>query len=458
VPEAKRKTVNWGYWIAKAPMKLLAPYAKGDVIRTKKLFEHYTRTIGQDLGLMQAYQRERRLLPMLLKNSAEGVRVDAKRLKLDTITYENALLAVDKRICKLLGGTFNVGSPDELADALEASGKGGGFLTTPKGKRSVSKTSLAQCDMDPDVGELLQYRGRLEWALSNVLRNWCATVERTKDRVHFDWSSTRGDATGARTGRLSSSPNCQNIPKEMDATAPKGLPPLPHLRTYLLPDPGCVWVRKDYSQQELRVLAHFEDGALLEMYKKQPDIDVHATIAKLMGIERRPAKTMGFALLYGMGIAELSNRLDVTPERARELKAGYLKVLPGLKALQKSIEESAQAGIPIRTWGGRQYLPEPPKIIKGVLRSFEYKLLNYLIQGSSADCTKEAQCRLHEAGLPGRFLLSVHDEIDWSVPKGKLAKTVKEIDGIMRSIEFDVPMLSDTETGESWGSLQAYQL
>lgn len=456
VPEAKRKKVNWGFWIARAPMPLLKPYAIGDVVRTYGLWQHYQPVLQEMRG---AYDREMKLVPILLRNSRQGVRVDVLPLKRDTAIYEKVLLTTDARICKLLGRTFNVGSSDELADALEASGQGEGFLITKTGKRSTSKKSLAQCELNPAVAELLDYRGRLETALTTFMRNWCETVERTVDRVHFDWSSTRSEKGGARTGRLSSSPNCQNIPKEMKAKAPKGLPPLPHLREYLLPDEGCVWVRKDYQQQELRVLAHFEDGDMLQMYLDQPDVDVHQMVANIMGVDRTPAKTLGFALLYGMGLAELSARLGVSVEKARQLKAAYLRVLPGLKALQKEIEANGRAGIHITTWGGRKYLAEPPKIIKGRLQSFEYKLLNYLIQGSSADCTKEAMCRTDAANLDARLLVSVHDELDFSVPNDKrLKNTVRKIDAIMRSIEFDVPMLSDTEVGESWGSLQKYQL
>ena len=455
VPEAKRKTVNWGYWIASAPMELLKPYAIGDVDRTLKLFHHLRAQLPE--RSVPAYDRERRLQPMLLENSRLGVRVDREELARDLDRFEHAMSLTNKRLWKLLGKTFNIDSGEELADALEESGLGSGFKATPSGKRSVSKDSLAQCEMDPKVRELLDYRGRLDTALTTFMRPWLRMSERS-GRVHFEWNQVRADRGGARTGRLSSSPNCQNIPKEMKAQAPRGLPELPHLRTYLLPDEGEVWVRKDYSQQELRVLAHFEGGDLLQMYNTKPDTDMHQHVAGMIGVDRQTAKTLAFALLYGMGLQSLSERLGTSVDEARGIKAKYLKMLPGLRSVQKDIEARARSGQPIWTWGGRGYVPEQPKIIKGQLRSFEYKLLNYLIQGSSADCTKEAMCRLYEANLPGRMLVSVHDEIDWSVPRSALKETVREIDAIMRGIEFDVPMLSDTETGESWGKLSKHKL
>lgn len=454
VPDAKRKKVNWGYWMAEAPMHLLRPYAIGDVERTAGLFKHFHRHVDTPY-----YRREQRLLPMLLDNSRHGVRVDLAALKRDLPAYEKALVTIDARICKLLGTCINVGSSEELVTALLTSGLGTGFLMTPKGKLSVSKESLAQADLDPRIATLLNYRGRLETMLTTFMRNWTETAEQSGGRVHFEWSQVRGDGKGARTGRLSSSPNCQNIPKEAKGVdTPKGLPDLPFLRKYLLPDEGHVWVRKDYSQQELRVLAHFEDGELMELYKANPATDVHKAVADIMGIERGPAKTIGFGLLYGMGVPELAKRLGVDLEKAKELKSQYLRVLPGLSALLDDLKQTAKRGEPIRTWGGREYYCEEPAINKyGRLQTFEYKLINYLVQGSSADVTKEAMCRLNEAGLPGRMLVSVHDEIDWSLPIGQ-EDCIREIDAIMKSIEIDVPMLSDTETGESWGSLQTFAL
>jgi DNA polymerase I-like protein with 3'-5' exonuclease and polymerase domains len=282
-------------------------------------------------------------------------------------------------------------------------------------------------------------------------------AEASGGRIHFDWNQVRGDTGGgARTGRLSSSPNVQNIPKELSTAAPAGLPDLPLLRTYLLPEEGHVWVRLDFSQQELRLLAHFAEGSLAQMYRDDPNIDVHQKVADTMGIERRPAKTMAFALLYGMGLAELSIRLGCDVARAKELRDEYLRLLPGISAVNAQLKARAKANEPYTTWGGRQYYCEPPRIVEGRLRTFEYKCINYLIQSSAADMTKEAMARLFEASLPGRFLACVHDEINWSVPKGSLAKTTKALHSIMTSVQLDVPVMSDVEAGPSWGEVKKY--
>jgi DNA polymerase I-like protein with 3'-5' exonuclease and polymerase domains len=454
IPGAKRAKTQWGRHIAKAPMNLQHPYAIGDVHRTWELFAHLLPKVPHE-----PVEREQRLLRVMMENSRQGIRVDLERLKIDLNKYERVLLDVDKKICKLLGCSFNVGSPDELADALEASGKGSGFLITKTGKRSVSKTSLAQCEIDPTVAELLNYRGRLETCLTTFMRNWAETAEASGGRVHFEWSSTRQDASGARTGRLSSSPNVQNIPKTWKLNLPKGLPELPMLRGYLLPDEGCIWLRKDYAQQELRMLAHFEDDILKQMYLDDPAMDMHQRIADMIGIDREWAKTLAFAILYGMGLTALAGRLSIEIEKATEIKENYLDMLPGVRKLTKELQKLGRNGEQIRTWGGRYYDVEPSAIIDGRRRTFEYKLINYLIQGSSADVTKEATCRIAEAGIEARLLVSCHDELDFSVPNDKYKlKRIREIDELMRSVEVDVPMLSSTEEGTSWANLSSLEI
>ena len=457
VPEARRSKKNWGKWIARAPFNLLSPYAIGDTDRTLKLHARLSTE-----AVAEAYRRERRIVGPLTENSATGIRCDLARLKADLAKYERALLATDRRVYKLLGRTFNVDSGEELADALEAAGKATGFHVTATGRRSVSKGSLADAITCPEVKALLQYRSQLDTCLSTFLRPWVMMGEASGGRIHFDWFQTRGDTGGgARTGRLSSSPNVQNIPKELPAKAPRGLPDLPLLRTYLLPEEGHVWVRKDYSQQELRMLAHFAEGSLAQMYRDNPKVDIHQIIADAltgMGFvfkdPRRVAKTLAFSLLYGMGLAELALRLACSVEQAKAIKEAYLRIVPGIAAVNAQLKQRSKAGEPYHTWGGREYYCEPPRIVEGRLRTFEYKMLNYLIQGSSADVTKEAMGELFDAGLPGRFLCSVHDEINWSVPAARQKKTIAAIHDIMRSVKTDIPMESETEVGASWGTLQ----
>lgn len=470
IPEAKGKK-EWGKWIGFAPRRLIEKRAHGDTMRTRELYLLLEPKIRQR-GMMDAYDRERRLLPMLLENSRAGVRVDRTSIFRDTEQYEAAMLNVDAMIRKRLKAPgLNPGSPDELVAAIEKAGKGSNWLITPGGKKSAAKNSILQAITDKKLLQLVQYRGKIETALSTFLRKWCVALEK-HDRLHTEWNQVKGEGAGAATGRKSSRPNFQNIPKGLkhDDLLELGLPALPKFRTYFLPEEGEVWVRRDYSQQELRILAHMEGGALLKLYQKDPRVDLHqyaADALKHLDLMREEvqikvnryddprgiAKMIAFSLLYGMGNGELAYRLGVEESEARNVRNAYLSLWPGIKDLQNTLKYRAAMKEPITTWGGRQYYCQEPRFVDGRIRSFDYKLLNYLIQGSAADCTKEGLCRLWEAGLPGRFLLSVHDEISWSLKKKDLS-AAKDMGAIMRSVEFDVPMLSDCEVGQTWGKLE----
>jgi DNA polymerase I-like protein with 3'-5' exonuclease and polymerase domains len=144
-------------------------------------------------------------------------------------------------------------------------------------------------------------------------------------------------------------------------------------------------------------------------------------------------------------------------EEARFIKAAQRKAIPGLAELDAGIKAAARAGDPIRTWGGRLYYTEEPKMIDGRMRTFEYKLLNYLIQGSAADCTKEAVIRFDEARRESRFLVTVHDEINISAPAKAMKQEMQILREVMASVEFDAPMISDGKVGKSWGTLTKFK-
>src|SRR5690606_23905284 len=180
---------------------------------------------------------------------------------------------------------------------------------------------------------------------------------------------------------------------------------------------------------------------------------VRQAIIRIFGIElqRDKTKTLNFGMLYGMGLGALALALATTVAHAKELKNAQLGALPGLKGLSNALRDAGRRGEAIYTWGGRPYLVEPAKMIKGRLRTFEYKLLNQLIQGSAADCTKEAIIRYDS--LPNRasrLLVSVHDEIDINSPRKALARETQRLREVMQSVEFDVPMLSDCKFGPNW--------
>ena len=475
IPEAKGKKL-WGKWIGYAPKRLLEKRAHGDTFRTWALFQALMPEIKK-LNMTDAYNRERRLLPMLMANSKRGVRVDVKAIRRKTEELEEGIVKCDNLARKMLRAPgLNVGSPQELIKAIDARGMGGNWLKTPGGKDSAAKNSLLQGVTNKELLSLLQYRGKAETGLSMFLRKWCDTLDRTGNRLYTDWKQVKGEGAGAMSGRMSSSPNFQNIPKGLkadDLTVSHGLTPMPLFRTYFLPEPGETWVRRDYSQQELRILAHFAGGNLKKMYLDNPKVDFHQFAAdsmekmgvKLMTQEvqikvnryddaRGIAKMIAFSILYGMGDNELGYRLGIDASQSKHVRRSYLTLFPGLKDLNDRLKSDKHAV----TWGGRHYDVAPPMFIDGRIRSFEYKLLNYLIQGSAADYTKEGLCRLYEAGFSYQFRICVHDEDNFSL--AGTVKQVKEqadaINEVMCSPALDVPMLSDGERGKSWGSLRKW--
>lgn len=471
-----RNAKNAGHLIWRAPGKLVGDYANGDTIRTAKIFKYlYPKIVER--GMLAAYQREQRLMPYLLKNEREGIRVDQKALEEDLVAYEKATATVEAWVRKYLKTPdLNLDSDRELAAALEKCDAITEWTLTPTGQKSVSKKFLLpEHFRDPKLSRALGYHSRLGTCMGTFMRPWIAMAQENGGIIHTNWRQVKGSGGanadgGARSNRLQSSPNFQNIPKTFEDKGDdyehpahiKSLPTLPLMRRYVLPDSPKHWLgRRDYNQQELRILAHFEDGLLLQAYLENPRLDVHVyvqqKIKEMAGLDlpRGPVKILNFGMLYGMGMAKLAARIKQDYNTAKKLKAAQMMALPGVKGLDKELKWRGGNGQAIRTWGGREYFCEEPKIINGRRQTFEYKLLNYLIQGSAADCTKEALIRYGDLNSSdSRFLLTVHDEIDISAPKGAFKREMLRLRECMMGVEFDLPMLSDAEFGPRWSELE----
>lgn len=503
VPGAKRS--DWGAYISKAPGELVGKYAaQGDAESTALLFKKLYPDIHAR-GMLTAYDRERRCVPALLGSEQRGIRVDVRKMEREAPFYEALLERADVLLRKVLKSpNCDIDKNDQLADAMDKSGVVDSWTLTPGGKRATNKKVLLNAVNNKNFLALLFYRNALATSIRTFMRPWLLTAHQGEGgRIYTQWNQVRqaggGDPFGARTGRLSSSPNFQNIPiytrsililpkliesgymsKLVDAEMVKRFPwitkeefviemadkskraikhacPLPMMKGYVLPEKGHVLVERDYSQQEFRILAHFEDGALLQAYRDNPRMDVHDAardlIHEILGImlDRRPVKDVGFSLIYGMGLAELARKTEVDLAQAKSFKAAYLQAMPGLKDLIYGLKQCAAEKKPIVTWGGRQYFCEHPRVVKGRLRTFEYKLINRLVQGSAADCTKEGTARYEELGeekrCGGLFMMTVHDSTVSSVPKDNWKKADGALRGAMESVEFDVPMLTDGKMG-----------
>ncbi len=465
-------------FIGYAPANIVQPYCDGDVVRTKKLMEDTYKEVAKR-DMMGAYDRERKLMPILLKNEREGIRCDLKRLRATVAQQRNDLETVDAYLRKRLkcGPDVNFGSSPQLVEVLERGGFGENFHLTDKGQKSTSIESLTDAVRDKRLFHTLAFRSRLTNQMNNFLIGWLHQAERTGGTLHTSWNQTKNgddELSGARTGRLSTDKplNLLAVTKKLGRKARNAVHPdwievaeLPYPRSFLLPDEGCVWVRRDFSQQEYRIAAHYEEGALRDAYNESDDTDVHEyvdlKIQSIMGLDlgRDTVKTLNFGMLFGMGLPALALKTGQSTDRCRQLRRAHAVALPDIAEMNEDLKAMGKAGKPIRTWGGREYFCEESRTgPDGRTWDFSYKLLNYLTQGSGADVTKEAIIRYD--GHPdrkGRLIGPVHDEMNTNAPKGGEAKESALLRDVMASIELDVPMLSDCEMGESWGTVTKFK-
>ena len=379
--------------------------------------------------MLTAYQNEMKLMPYILAMEQRGVCLDAVKLAVDTDYYFDKLDELDTQICDAVGKQVDVDSNAALADAIEAAGLSKGFAQTPTGKRSTAKDSLIGAIGDPMLLGRLLVRGSIATCLRTFMQPWLIQAN-DHGKLFIRWNQIRNYTdTGARTGRLSSSPNLQNIPVtwealrgQLEAIGYELEFELPNVRQYIVPRDGYVFVGRDYSAQEMKLLAHFTDGALLEALRADPTKDVHMIAADIAGITRKVAKTLGFAVLYGAGVGRIAETLGITVTEATIIKRKYLAALPEIKVFQDKLSKAGRTSNFVTTLGGRQYYVQAPAVVNGVMRSFEYKLTNYMIQGSAADQTKEAMRYFAEksAGEIGEIVLSVHDQLVVQVPRDNL--------------------------------------
>lgn len=491
ISKSRNSPHYFGRYINFAPGDLVGKYANGDVTRTSKLFNLlYPKIVKR--GMLAAYNRERELMPILLEMECQGLQTDHKKLRDDVKFYngwrDKIIAWVKQRIKAPVDINLNSGA--ELVDAMVKSGRADPDLIplTPTGKFQTNKEALLMGVTDKVLLGVLKYLTQLNTCLNTFMESWLATADASGGLIYTTWNQTKtpsGDSNvGTRTGRLSSTPNFQNIPKvfnaiflhenSKDKKLPKcpwsDLPKLPNVRSYITPFKGQIFIDRDYSQQEPRILAHFDGGSLMDKYLEDNWIDFHdfakAELEKMGKFyERKPVKNTNLGLIYGMGAPKLAMKNDMTVEASKDLKNAILTLYPGLRQMYKDMKVRAQNNEPIHTWGGREYYCEPPKMIDGRMRHFDYKLINVLIQGSAADCTKEAIIRfarerkkLNKEKL-WRLVLNVHDQITVSVPN--FAKEWKHGMEVLRlcmeGVEFDVPMLSEGAiSSTNWAELKDY--
>jgi DNA polymerase-1 len=494
VPGAKKAPTKWGAHIGKTPGKLCGPYARGDVIRTIKLFKLWLPWI-KETGQYDAYVRELRIVRIKLKMESEGINTDTKKLKRDANKWEAAYLAMGKTLRRQLKitkaydldspkGFFNINSGAQLADALEHADliDPDDWVYTDKGNRSTSVDNLKAAEVRPAFLKNYAIYSTLSTYINTFLLPWIETGDKANGFIHPTFNQVRTTeehgntgTKGTKTGRPSvTNPNFNNLPANVEdsknrdvlITVAKYLRNFglnfTGLRNYIVPNNGGIFIGRDYAQQELRVLAHYEDGDLLNLYLDNPTLNIH----KLIGAEiyertgydlpRKAVKTVVFGTIYGYGLDALAEELDATREDAKIIKRALLKTLPGVSDLDRELKAMARDEEPIRTWGGRLYYCEESKFVKGQYRDFAYKLLNLLIQGSSADITKQAMIQVDDALTDGHIKLQVYDELLANTNNPK--RDMPLMREAMEDIKLDCPLPTDGEwSAKSWGQMKKYK-
>lgn len=460
--QAKSSPHYWGAHIHRAPGDLVGRYANGDTDRTYALYQHLSDWVRSN-DVTPAYDRERELMPILLGAERHGVPCDLPRLQADLEVYETAYARVDDEIRALLKADVNVGSSKELVPAILAAGLADEttWPRTPTGKFSTAQSALQSAVEHPALVPLLAYRGALKTCLTTFMRPWEHMASYYGGRLHAEWHQTRGEAKkgGTKTGRMScSNPNLTNVANEFAVPIPEGYPELPLMRDYLIPEEGHRWLKRDYSSQEVRVLAHFEDGSLMRKYQENPNLDPHQWAAEMIreqsghSMPRVAVKRIVFSILYGTGNSSLAAELGVDLGTAALFKRLYMDNMPDVRELVQDIRARAKAGLPVRTVGGRLIYCEPPGYSKKFKRhmTFEYKVLNHLIQGSAADITKQGIINHHNARGSSFYMAAVHDEMNISAPVEQEDHYMSVLAHEMQRVPLDVPLTTDGYRGNTW--------
>ena len=399
------------------------------------------------------YEIEMPLMRVLAIMERTGVRIDSEALRQSSEILTEEMLKLEKEIHTIAGFEFNVSSPMQvgeiLFDRLKLDDKA---KKTKTGQYSTSEDILEKIrSKHPIIGKILDYRG-LKKLLSTYIDALPQLVSPVTGKVHTSYNQTV-----AATGRLSSTnPNLQNIPIR-DAQGKE-------IRKAFIPDADSVFLSADYSQIELRIMAHLSgDANMLEAFNSGHDIHT-ATAAKIYKIPlddvtsdmRRKAKTANFGIIYGISVFGLSDRLGIPRAEAKELIDGYFTTYPDVKKyMDTSIQRAKEMGYVETLFGRKRFLPDINSQ-NSIVRGFaERNAINAPIQGTAADIIKIAmvhiQKRIEDEGLQTKMTMQVHDELNFTVPNSEIDRAKKMVvDEMEDAIKLQVPLIADCGIGSNW--------
>ena len=399
------------------------------------------------------YDIEMPLVPVLVNMETNGVRIDTEALQQTSREFGTRLKEIEEDIYRLAGETFNIASPKQVGEVLfdhlkiadkPKKTKTGQYVTSEEVLESLRTKH-------PVVGRILEHRG-LKKLLGTYVDALPQLINPQTGRIHTSFNQAV-----TATGRLSSSnPNLQNIPVRDDDGK--------EIRKAFIPDDGCEFFSADYSQIELRIMAHLSgDPHMIEAFRSGNDIHA-ATAAKIYKINidevtpdmRRKAKTANFGIIYGISTFGLAERMGVSRQEAKELIDGYFATYPQVKAyMDRSIEVARSQGYVETIFHRKRFLPDINSRNATVRGYAERNAINAPIQGSAADIIKVAMARIYrrftDEGLRSKMILQVHDELNFSVlPEEKERVQQIVLEEMEKACPMQVPLKADCGWGKNW--------
>ena len=444
---AKQLTFN------QVDLETAAPYAAEDADITLQLHEALWSKLNEIESLRDVYTTiEQPLVPVLFDMEETGVLIDRKMLAKQSRELAESMAELEQQAHELAGGPFNLGSPKQLQEILFEKLELPVIRKTPKGQPSTAEDVLAELAADYELPRvIIDYRSvsKLKSTYTDKLPG---QIKASTGRVHTSYHQAV-----AATGRLSSTdPNLQNIP----IRTPEGR----RIRKAFIAPEGHVLLAADYSQIELRIMAHLSgDEGLLKAFAD--DMDIHsATAAEVFELElddvtpdhRRSAKAINFGLMYGMSAFGLGKQLGIPRGQAQQYIDLYFDRYPGVKAYMDGIRDRAsKQGFVETVFGRRLYLPEINARNTQRRQYAERSAINAPMQGTAADIIKRAMIRTYEwlcgSRTGARMIMQVHDELVFEVPEDKIEAVAKHVTDIMcGAAELDVDLKVDVGTGGNW--------
>jgi len=431
----------------------LKEYAVEDAdvtLQLKRIFE----PLMKEKGLSElASEIEMPLIPVLADMERNGVILDQNELKVITSGLRDDIITLEKEIYALAGTEFNISSPKQLGDILFVRLKLDDNAKVTRTKQFTTNEEILQrlAHKHPIVNKVLEYRG-LKKLLTTYVEALPLLVNKKTGRIHTSFNQAV-----AATGRLSSNnPNLQNIPVKDERGR--------EIRKAFIPAKGCLFLSADYSQIELRLMAHLsKDKNMISDFLSGNDIHA-ATASKIFGVDlkdvtremRSKAKTANFGIIYGISSFGLSERLTISRKEAKELIDGYFASYPGIKIyMDESIRKAREKGFVTTMFGRRRYLRDIHSKNQVVRGNAERNAINAPIQGSAADTIKIAMVRIYgkmkKEKYRSKMILQVHDELIFEVVEQELEKLKNLVLFEMsNAAKLDVPLKVDWGTGKNW--------